>query len=47
MVRAELLAAPVAVKLTAAGAKHFAAAGIGARADFQDGIAALFVILDR
>ena len=41
------MAAPVAMKLIAAGTKHLAAGGVRARADFQESVAAVFVVLDR
>jgi hypothetical protein len=48
VVDAERLSTTVAVKLVAAGAEHFAAFGISARADFEDWVArAIFVVLDR
>ena len=47
MIGAEKLAASVAVELIATGAEHLAADGIGAGADFQEGIPAVLVILDR
>ena len=40
------MTAPVAVKLVAAGAKHLAAGSVRARADFQESVAAVFVVLD-
>jgi hypothetical protein len=42
----ECLAASVAVELVAAGAEHLAACGIRTRADFEEGIAAVFVVFD-
>ena len=47
MVGTECLAASVAVKLVAAGAEHLSASGIRARADFEECVAAVFVVLDR
>ena len=47
MIGAERLAATVAVELVATGAEHLAACGIGAGANFQEGIAAVFVVFDR
>ena len=46
MVGAERLTAPVAVKLVAAGTKHLAADGIGARVYFEDGVSAILVVID-
>ena len=46
MIGTECLAAPVAVKLVAAGTKHLAAGSVRARADFQESVAAVFVVLD-
>ena len=43
----EELAASVAMKLIATGAQHLAAIGVGARPDFEKGIAAVFVVFDR
>ena len=47
VIGAERLAASVAVKLIAAGAQHLAACGIGTGADFEEGVAAVLVVLDR
>jgi hypothetical protein len=47
VVGAECLAASIAVELVAAGAQHLAAGGVSTRADFEEGIAAVFVVLDR
>ena len=47
MVGAEGLAASIAMKLVAAGAKHLAAGGVRARADFEECVTAVFVVLDR
>ena len=47
MIGAEKLTASIAAELVAAGAEHLAACGIGTRADFQKGIAAVFVVFDR
>jgi hypothetical protein len=47
MVGAESLAASVAVKLVAAGAQHLAAGGIHARADFEERVSTVFVVLNR
>ena len=47
VIGAERLAASVAVELIAAGAEQLAADRIGAGADFQEEIAAVFVVLDR
>ena len=46
MVGAERLAASVAVELIAARAEHLAACGIRTGADFEEGVAAVFVVLD-
>jgi hypothetical protein len=46
MIGAEKLAASVAVELIATGAEHLAACGIGTGADFQEGVAAVFVVFD-
>jgi hypothetical protein len=35
------------MELVAAGAQHFATGGVSARADFEEGVAAVFVVLDR
>jgi uncharacterized membrane protein len=43
----EKLAASIAVELVAAGAEHLAGGGIGAGADFEECIAAIFVVFDR
>jgi hypothetical protein len=45
VIGAKRLAASIAVKLIAAGAKHLPAGGIGAWPNFEDGDAAVFVIL--
>jgi hypothetical protein len=45
VVGAERLAASIAVELIAAGTEHRAASGAGM--DFQEGIAAVFVVFDR
>ena len=47
MFGAERLATPVAMELVTAGAKHLAASGIRAKADFEECVAAIFVVLDR
>ena len=47
MVGAERLATSVAMELIAARAKHFAASGVRAKADFEEGVPAIFVVLDR
>ena len=47
MIGAEKLATSVAVELVATGAEHLAACGIGTRANFEEGIAAVFVVFDR
>jgi deoxyribose-phosphate aldolase len=47
VVAAECLAASVAVELVAARAEHLAAGGIRTRADFEECVAAIFVVLDR
>jgi hypothetical protein len=47
MVGAECLATSIAVKLVAAGAKHLAAGGVCTIADFEEGDAAIYVVLDR
>jgi hypothetical protein len=47
MIGAEGLAAPVAVELIAARAEELAAVGVGAWVDFEHGIRAVFVVLDR
>jgi hypothetical protein len=47
VVGAERLATPIAMELVAAGAKHLAAIGIRARTDFEECVAAVFVVLDR
>ena len=47
MIGAEKLAASIAVELVATGAEHLVAAGIGTRADFEEGIPAVLVIFDR
>jgi hypothetical protein len=47
VVGAERLAASVAVKLVAAGTQQLTAAGVSARTDFEEGVAAVFVVLDR
>jgi len=47
VVGAECLAATVAVELIAAGAEHLAAGGVGTRADFEESVAAVFVVFDR
>ena len=47
MVGAERLAASVAMELVAAGAKHLAASGVRTRPDFEECVAAVFVVLDR
>jgi hypothetical protein len=47
MIGAEELAASIAVKLIATRAEHLAACGVGAGADFEECVAAVFVIFDR
>jgi hypothetical protein len=47
MIGAEGLPASIAVELFAAGAKKLAAVSVGARVDFEHGIRAVFVVLDR
>jgi hypothetical protein len=47
VISTERLAASIAIELVAAGAEHLAACGIGTRADFEEGIAAVFVVFDR
>jgi hypothetical protein len=47
VIGAECLAASIAVELVAAGAEHLAAGGIGTGANFEEGIAAVFVVFDR
>jgi hypothetical protein len=47
VIGAKRLATSIAVELIAAGAKHLAACGIRTRTDFEEGIAALFVVFDR
>jgi hypothetical protein len=47
VVAAECLATSVAVELVAARAQHLAAGGIRTRADFEECVAAIFVVLDR
>jgi hypothetical protein len=47
VVGAERLAASIAVELVAAGAEHLAADGARARTHFEEGIAAIFVVLDQ
>ena len=47
VVSTEDFPASIAVELIAAGAEQFFANGIGAGVDFQEGIAAVFVVLDR
>ena len=46
MVGAERFTAPVTVKLVAAGTKHLAADGICAGVYFEEGVSAIFVVLD-
>jgi hypothetical protein len=46
VIDAEGLAASVAVELVATGAQHLAAGGSRTGANFQEGIAAVFVVLD-
>ena len=46
MVGTERLAASVAVELVAAGAEHLATRGVRTRADFEESVAAVFVVLD-
>ena len=47
VVGAECLATSVAMELIAAGAEELAAGGVRTRADFEEGVAAVFVVLDR
>ena len=47
MVDAERLATSVAMELIAAGAEHLAAGAVRTRADFEEGVAAVFVVFDR
>jgi len=47
VVGAERLAASIAVELVTAGAKHLAARGIGTGPNLQEGVAAIFVVLER
>ena len=47
VISTEELATSIAVKLIATGAEHLAACGIGARADFEKRISAIFVVFDR
>jgi hypothetical protein len=46
VVGAKGLTASIAMKLIAAGAEHLAAVGVRARADFEECVAAIFVVLD-
>jgi hypothetical protein len=46
VIDAECLAASVAMELVAAGAEHLAAGGGGTGANFEEGIAAIFVVFD-
>ena len=46
VVRAKRLPASVAVELIAAGTQQFSAGGISARVDFEEGVAAVFVVLN-
>jgi hypothetical protein len=43
----ERLTASVTVELVATGTEHFAACGIRTRADFEQCVAAVFVVIDR
>jgi len=47
VVDAERLATSVAMELIAAGAEELAAGGVRTRADFEEGVAPVFVVLDR
>ena len=47
VIGAECLTASVAVELVAAGAEHLATRGVRTRADFEESVAAVFVVLDR
>jgi len=48
VIGAEGVAAAVAVELIAAGAEQFAASGVGAEMDIQDGVAdSVFVVIER
>ena len=47
VIRTKRLATSVAMELIAAGAEELAAGGVRTRADFEEGVAAVFVVLDR
>jgi len=47
VIRTKRLATSVAMELIAAGAEELAAGGVRTGADFEEGVAAIFVVFDR